>query len=71
MPLQFHSIETIEKFVKFISEKTKNTDICEEEIRQLLLEHPILKDRVIVNINEPLNLQTPPKKLAQNFPDLD
>jgi hypothetical protein len=68
MPLQFHSIETIEKFVKFISEKTKNTDICEEEIRQLLLEHPILKDRVIVNINEPFEFTDPTEEAGSELP---
>ncbi|MBT6208207.1 MAG: hypothetical protein HOI53_09290 [Francisellaceae bacterium] len=68
MPLQFHSIETIEKFVKFISEKTKNTDICEEEIRQLLLEHPILKDRVIVNINQPFEFTDPTYRAGAELP---
>ena len=68
MSLQFHSTETIEKFVKFISEKTKNTDICEEKIRQLLLEHPTLKDRVIVNINEPFKFIDPTYRAGAELP---
>ncbi len=60
MSLQFHSIETIEKFVNFIFEKkSPDNQITKEDIWGLLLNHSILKDHVIVNITEPFRFRDP------------
>ena len=73
MSLQFHSIETIEKFVNFIFEKkSPDNQITKEGIWGLLLNHSILKDHVIVNITEPFRFRDPRQQtqdyMAQGAP---